>query len=72
MIVWSDVSQVYGVQFITNMGRVSPHFGGQDKGIPTAVKRNGAVLGGFSSVVRWDKDKKDFLLVQLEVSKLCS
>lgn len=72
MIVWSDADRVYGVQFITNMGRVSPHFGGEDKGVPTVAKSNGGILNGFSSIVRWDNDKKDFLLVQLEVSKLCS
>lgn len=70
-MVWSGANLVYGVQFTTSMGRVSPRYGGDD-GIPTAAKSRGGVLGGLASIVHWDKDKKKSILVQFEVSGLWS
>lgn len=68
MIVWSKADRVHGVQFVTSMGRVSPHYGNEKGMIPKHARSKGGVLGGLSSVVRWDGEKKDFLLIQFEVS----
>jgi hypothetical protein len=51
MRVWADQHWVYGLQFATNTGRCSPHYGRHLGGLTIARDQGGALVG-FSSRVR--------------------
>lgn len=49
-MVWADVSYVYGLQFTTNNGRMSPHYGGT-AGTPIIMSSEDGVLVAFSGLI---------------------
>lgn len=51
VIVWNGENKVYGVQFVTTRGRVSPHYGGND-GVPAIMNSSESVLTGLIGVGR--------------------
>ncbi|KDN36065.1 hypothetical protein RSAG8_11087, partial [Rhizoctonia solani AG-8 WAC10335] len=53
MLVWKG-DWVYGLQFVTNFGRCSLHFGG-NWGIPTMARSRGGVLVGAASLIKKDQ-----------------
>lgn len=67
MILWSDQERLYGIQFVTNMGRISPQYGGEH-GTPTIARSRGGVLTGFSSMTRLKDNKQSLKVIRLEAS----
>lgn len=50
VIVWANAAWVYGLEFTTSDGRVSPHFGGE-AGTPTVVSSEDGILVAFSVLI---------------------
>ncbi|KAG8755477.1 hypothetical protein FRC11_005993 [Ceratobasidium sp. 423] len=50
MLIWGG-DWIHGLQFITNLGRCSPHFGGSGP-TPTLVRSKGGVLVGALSLMK--------------------
>ncbi|KAG8713594.1 hypothetical protein FRC08_013060 [Ceratobasidium sp. 394] len=59
VLVWTDQETTCGIQFVTNKGRISPHYGG-DEGTPSVLNCDGGSLAAFSGKVKqhsyWKKD----------------
>jgi hypothetical protein len=73
IITWSGVEHdsewVYGIQFVTNEGRVSRHYGGTG-GTPTVLKsKNGALVGLFS-MTRVHPPSNKLRLSRIQVSDI--
>ncbi|KAG8733072.1 hypothetical protein FRC11_008907 [Ceratobasidium sp. 423] len=51
MLIWRDDGVVEGLQFVTNLGRCSRHFG-RSSGTPTVARSKGGVLVGVVSADR--------------------
>ncbi|CUA73195.1 hypothetical protein RSOLAG22IIIB_05198 [Rhizoctonia solani] len=48
MLTWTDGSWLFGLQFVTNMGRCSPQYGAH-RDLPSVARSKGGVLVGFLS-----------------------
>ncbi|EUC60503.1 jacalin-like lectin domain protein [Rhizoctonia solani AG-3 Rhs1AP] len=48
MLTWTDGNWLFGLQFVTNMGRCSPQYGAH-RDIPSIARAKGGVLVGFLS-----------------------
>ncbi|KAG8743392.1 hypothetical protein FRC10_012118 [Ceratobasidium sp. 414] len=59
VVVWTDQETTCGIQFVTNKGRISPHYGGNG-GAPSILNCEGGALAAFSGKVKrhsyWKKD----------------
>jgi hypothetical protein len=68
-VVWSSPSQeaITGIQFVTNMGRVSPHYGGSS-GTPTVLYSDDGALVAFSGRLTMHTQCKEYMISQLQVS----
>jgi hypothetical protein len=67
MIIWIHEDSISGLQFVTNSGRCSPHFGGHD-GAPTVARSKGGILVGFISLVH-NHPQWGHLLSRVQVSE---
>ncbi|GAB1525728.1 hypothetical protein RhiTH_008893 [Rhizoctonia solani] len=70
MIIWRNQWQyIGGLQFITNLGRCSPHFGGGKLQVtPTVAKSKGGVLVGVISLLK--QHDLDYLFSKIQASKV--
>ncbi|QRV82452.1 Jacalin-like lectin domain protein [Ceratobasidium sp. AG-Ba] len=59
IMVWTDDETMCAIQFISNKGRVSPHYGG-DNGVPRVLNSEGGALSAFSGKIKknsyWKRD----------------
>jgi hypothetical protein len=70
VVVWSTTTQeaISGIQFVTNMGRVSPHYGGYG-GKPTVFNNDGGALVAFSGRLTMHTQQKEYMVSQLQASR---
>lgn len=66
--MWSNREWVCGIQFRTNTGRISPHYGGAE-GTPAVARYKGGVLTAFSSLVRRHHHLGSDLVHRIQVSE---
>ncbi|KAG8724806.1 hypothetical protein FRC09_013992, partial [Ceratobasidium sp. 395] len=51
VVVWTNEETTCGIQFVTNQGRISPHYGG-DGGMPSVLYCDGGALAAFAGKVK--------------------
>ncbi|KAG8777533.1 hypothetical protein FRC12_000320 [Ceratobasidium sp. 428] len=51
VVVWTDEETTCGIQFVTNKGKISPHYGG-DGGTPSVLNCDGGALAAFAGKVK--------------------
>ncbi|KAG9082058.1 hypothetical protein FS749_007144 [Ceratobasidium sp. UAMH 11750] len=67
VLVWTDQETTCGIQFVTNKGRISPHYGG-DEGTPSVLNCDGGSLAAFSGKVKQHSYWKKDMIYRIQVS----